>query len=277
MYSITELNTNPIFTPPDFLLNPEYNFFEIDCDDLEFPNLMKEHPTAKMLKEFIENPYILYNHTEQIMGTRLFHLNHIKDKPDNVFDSIGQTFEWDNPTHRQLYEKYANEFDKLRVENRMKNLYDGNPKQYDSTSYTLKIGKGWTTTSFNVELTTFGTWKKGTSLKIATKYDYRTEKENSFLSNHYNCFNIITKQFKLMEEKKRSFYKKYFTNKAFTAFEECGIEVLYARKGYAIDGKRLPSFNRGSVYGLKSSLRQNKIKQKGLSKKDDIIKALLKI
>ena len=239
-----------------------------------------EHPTAKMLKEFIENPYILYNHTEQIMGTRLFHLKNIGDQPDNFIHSIGQTFEWENPKHRVLYDKYANnklnEFDKLRVENRMKNLYDGNPKQYNTTSYTLKIGKRFNT-SYDVQLCTFGTWIKGTSLKIATKCDYRTEKENSFLSNHYNCFNIIKKEFKLIEESKRNFYNKYFTFKPFTAFEECGIEVLYARKGYAIDGKRLPSFNRGSVYGLKKSLRQNNIKQKGLSKKDDIIKVLLKI
>jgi len=80
-----------------------------------------------------------------------------------------------------------------------------------------------------------------------------------------------------MQESKRDYYTTYFTNKPFFQFEECGIEVLYARKGYSIDGKRLPSFNRGSVYGLKYSLKQNKIKQMGLTKKDDIIKVLMKI
>ena len=263
MHSITELNTNPIFQPPDFLLNG-----------------IAEHPTAKMLKEFIKNPYLFYNHTEQIMGTRLFKLFNIKNQPDNVFHSTGQDFNWDDPTHRALYEKYsvktATKYEVISIENQMKNLYDGNQRQYDTTSFTLKIGQRWTT-NYDVDLSTFGTWKKGTSLKIAIKSDWRTEKEKSFLSTHYNCFNIIKKEFKLMEESKRNFYTKYFTTKPFTAFEECGIEVLYARKGYALDGKRLPSFNRGSVYGLKNSLRENKIKQKGLSKKDDIIKVLLKI
>ena len=54
-------------------------------------------------------------------------------------------------------------------------------------------------------------------------------------------------------------------------------EVFFARKGYAIDGKRLPSFNRGSVYGLRLSLKLNNIKQKGLTKKDDMIKVLMKL
>ena len=261
MHSITEINTNPIFHPPAFLLNG-----------------IAEHPTATMLKEFIKNPYILYNHTEKIMTTTLFRLNKAKDQPDNIFYYEGQNFEWDNPTHKALYDKYFHSPTcKIRIEKEMKNLYDGyGTRQYATNSYTLKIGDIWRS-NLDVQLTTFGTWKKGTSLKIATKYDSRTEKENSFLSNHYNCFNIIKKEFKLMEENKRSFYNKYFTTAPFTAFEECGIEVLYARKGYAIDGKRLPSFNRGSVYGLKNSLRRNKIKQKGLSKKDDIIKVLLKI
>jgi hypothetical protein len=93
------------------------------------------------------------------------------------------------------------------------------------------------------------------------------------------CFNIITKEFKLLEESKRDYYKKYFTTKPFTAFEECGIEVFYARKGYAIDGKRLPNFNRGSVYGLKYSIKENNFRMKdvGGSKKDDLIRFLLKL
>ena len=45
-------------------------FYEIDCDDLDFPNLMKEHPTATMIKnidmkkEFIKvrkNRHTLFN------------------------------------------------------------------------------------------------------------------------------------------------------------------------------------------------------------------------
>ena len=101
--------------------------------------------------------------------------------------------------------------------------------------------------------------------------------KDSPLTNVVRCFNVISKEFKLMEESKRDYYSKWFSKTPFIAFEECGIEVFYARKGYAIDGKRMPSFNRGSVYGLKQSLKENKIKQKGLSKKDDIIKVLLKL
>ena len=98
------------------------------------------------------------------------------------------------------------------------------------------------------------------------------------LKNALWCFNIIQKEFKLLQESKRDFYRKYFTTKPFTAFEECGIEVFYARKGYAIDGKRLPNFNRGSVYGLKNSLKLNNIKLKDVgSKKDDLIKYLMKL
>ncbi len=94
------------------------------------------------------------------------------------------------------------------------------------------------------------------------------------------CFKIIQKEFKLLQESKRDYYTKYFTSTPFTAFEECGIEVFYARKGYAIDGKRLPNFNRGSVYGLKHSIRQNNLKLKdvgGSGKKDDLIKFLMKL
>ena len=54
MYSITELNTNPIFTPPDFLLNPVYNFFEIDCDDLDFPNLTTINSLPNEILEIIK-------------------------------------------------------------------------------------------------------------------------------------------------------------------------------------------------------------------------------
>ncbi len=93
-----------------------------------------------------------------------------------------------------------------------------------------------------------------------------------------DCFNVIEKEFKLRQESKRDYYTRYFTKKPFFQFEECGIEVLYARKGYAIDGKKLPSFNRGSNWALKESLKDNNIKGRAkLTKKDDMIKALIKL
>ena len=113
-----------------------------------------------------------------------------------------------------------------------------------------------------------------------SNYNSHTHEQSEGLETNLWCFNVIQKEFKLLQESKRDFYTRYFTTKPFTAFEECGIEVLYARKGYAIDGKRLPNFNRGSVYGLKHSVKLNNLKLKdvgGSGKKDDLIKFLLKL
>ena len=263
---------------------PDWDFV-IDCDEIEYPYLIDKETTIKMdilikdLESWFKNPYLLYNHTERIMTTRLFNLFKISDKPDNIFHYKGQDFNFEDPTHRALYEKYCQKYDRERVENRMKDLYDeGKYKKYSSNSYTLKLKKveKWDD-SREFELETFGTWKKGTSLQIVNKNGFKCCSGNSFLSTVFGSFNIITKEFKLMEINKRNYYQKFFSIIPFTAFEECGIEVIYARKGYSIDGKRLPSFNRGSIFGLKKSLRENKIKLKGLTKKDDMIKALLKL
>ena len=125
--------------------------------------------------------------------------------------------------------------------------------------------------------------KEDFSYHINTHNLFKENKTNGthseLLDDKLWCFNIIRKEFKLLEESKRDFYTKYFSTKPFTAFEECGIEVFYARKGYAIDGKRLPNFNRGSVYGLKHSVKENNFKMKdvGGTKKDDLIKFLMKL
>jgi hypothetical protein len=112
---------------------------------------------------------------------------------------------------------------------------------------------------------------------------FHKQDDSSKLLSIKLCFNIIQKQFKVLQVTKKDFYIRYFTWQPFLPYEECGIEVLYARKGYSIDGKRLPNFNRGSVYGLKQSVLENNFKMKdvkaihGNTKKDDLIKFLMKL
>tara|TARA_R110001592_G_scaffold159362_1_gene390679 strand:- start:291 stop:806 length:516 start_codon:yes stop_codon:yes gene_type:complete len=50
MHSITEINTNPIFQPPAEILE-YFEYFEIDCDELEFPNLTYAFSRALPKKE----------------------------------------------------------------------------------------------------------------------------------------------------------------------------------------------------------------------------------
>ena len=45
MHSIQEINSDPIFQPPAEMLE-YFEYFEIDCDELDFPNLIKEPPTT---------------------------------------------------------------------------------------------------------------------------------------------------------------------------------------------------------------------------------------
>jgi hypothetical protein len=108
-------------------------------------------------------------------------------------------------------------------------------------------------------------------------YQYNDDIDKGGIHKYIKSFNIIEKEFKLMSESKRDTYKRYFHKRPFECFEETGFEFLYARNGYSIDGKRLPNFNRGAVWNLKEALKMNKIPLKGLTKKDDIIKALMKI
>jgi len=68
---------------------------------------------------------------------------------------------------------------------------------------------------------------------------------------------------------------------AFMPYEECGVEVFYVRLGYSSDDKKLPNFNRGTLDSLKWALKANDYKkkkgEKTPTKKDDIIKILLKL
>ena len=53
MHTIEEINSNPIFQPPAEMLE-YFEFFEIDCDELDFPNLIKEHPTATIINQHLD-------------------------------------------------------------------------------------------------------------------------------------------------------------------------------------------------------------------------------
>ena len=125
-------------------------------------------------------------------------------------------------------------------------------------------------------------YPRGLELKKACPYEQHNRHCQDITTKLYsvkNCFNIIQKEFKILQVEKKDFYSRYYTYKPFEPYEECGIEVMYARKGYAVDGKRLPNFNRGSVFGLRQSIKENNIKMKdvGGNKKDDLIKFLIKL
>ena len=263
MHTIEEINSNPIFKPPAYMLNG-----------------IGKHPAAKMIKKWFKNPYLFYGYQTSIGQTFAFPLRDIGKSVDKkVFRYEGQLFEMDDEEHKRVYEKYVTQYHKERFEETLKEengFLKRNDSNYSFTWYDIELtNKRWDDYDFTFKL--YGKYKKGTLLKDTDIYKNIDVDNKSPLKKYAKCFNIIEKEFKLISERKRDFYKKYFTYKAFTAFEECGIEVLYAKKGYSIDGKRLPSFNRGSVDGLKKSLKENKIKQKGITKKDDIIKVLLKL
>ena len=54
MHTIEEINSNPIFQPPAEMLE-YFEFFDIDCDELEFPNLIIEETTSKETVKYIKN------------------------------------------------------------------------------------------------------------------------------------------------------------------------------------------------------------------------------
>ena len=63
--------------------NVQTDFYEIDCDELVFPNLMKEHPTATMIKnidmkkEFIK---VRKNRHTLWYGENIFGINTLRFK-----------------------------------------------------------------------------------------------------------------------------------------------------------------------------------------------------
>ena len=236
------------------------------------------------LKTFHKNPFYLKTNDKHISSTTRFSVYVNIEKKDE-FNNL---YCYENTTTEKVKElynlynvksetSYYDNFDEFIKETHNKDLYVVKYRFEFANTYTKKEGSKETEFAiYHLYKEIYHYCKKGSKLRTNSDietYKYSTDK---FTLNP-RCFNIIDKEFKLMQESKRDYYTTYFTNKPFFQFEECGIEVLYARKGYSIDGKRLPSFNRGSVYGLKYSLKQNKIKQMGLTKKDDIIKVLMKI
>lgn len=264
MYSLAEINSSPVFAPIGH--------------ETEFIARINKDQVMKDLLGWFKDPYMLSTIKKQSGGMSgggmgLFNFETHLHR--------GAEFSLEDPENRKIFDKHVNPKEKQRI---LDGLKDGVDHYGVKTTHTLHIDRRYHD-QFNkvdvvgLEIKTTRIAQKGEKL---SKYEKAhllpfVSHKDSPLSHVVKCFNIVEKEFKLVQESKRDFYRKYFTTKPFFAFEETGIEVFFARKGYAIDGKRLPSFNRGSVYGLRLSLKLNNIKQKGLTKKDDMIKVLMKL
>ena len=273
--TIDEINNNPIYAPyPPFL-------------------------RGKIMDDFIQSPVLLADknvgksstwttHTFKLPDTELPGFGNIKNQDHKIYNvpHIQLMILREYSTNLQRFDEVASQ---LKLDGEV-TIVNGHKRTHHSTC-DLEVSFTTTAVSHQVpdEYCDDGRvfsmkWvhEPGFKIRINIKSWTTLSRGSPWVKTNFNrldditeFFNVIEKEYKIMEEKKRDYYSRYFTKKPFFAFEETGIEVLFARKGYSIDGKRLPSFNRGSVWNLKQSLKENGIKQKGLTKKDDIIKALM--
>lgn len=272
--TIEKINSNPELAPID--------------DKENFIKRINANKCASMMIDFIYNPYLLTHKEENYItywsGENRIHID--EETYENLLPAI-KVFEGtrDTPILPEEYldlinnkkdvEKYENKVEESGSYYKIKYVYGLDKDKWykpERVDYILSIG-----------IRIIRHYPKYTRLNLIKNSQLSIKSwscigEEKFLPKVVDCFKVIEKEFKLIQEEKRGYYKRYFTTKPFEAFEECGIEVLYAKKGYAIDGKRLPNFNRGSVWGLKHSLKQNNIKLKDVgTKKDDLIKYLMKL
>lgn len=274
--TIEEINTNPIYQPPsEWLIN---------------------YKISTMIKDFFLNPTLLSSKEIKGYGHQWgheFNLKITKEERDEIFGD----------TYCNNYKEYHGEFEnfmkRLNPENQKIMLEEieqakcetpltrSNIRLYNTFRgvYCHKLKRETAyIVSFSMAIQTI--YKRYSLIKELEKisqfnypniYKYEYDIKKGGINKYIPSFTIIEKDFKLMSESKRDTYKRYFHTRPFECFEETGFEFLYARSGYSIDKKRLPNFNRGAVWNLKQALKMNKIPLKGLTKKDDIIKALMKI
>jgi len=116
--------------------------------------------------------------------------------------------------------------------------------------------------------------KKGVKLHIKPSHDTLfTPEMFKVTKKRMKCWNTQNVKERLIFDKR--------IQGAFIPYEECGVEVFYVRLGYSSDKKKLPNHNRGTLECLKWALKENEYKKKKgdkvPTKKDDIIKILLKL
>tara|TARA_R110001606_G_scaffold90692_5_gene202585 strand:- start:4320 stop:5150 length:831 start_codon:yes stop_codon:yes gene_type:complete len=272
--TLTEINTNPIYQPPkEWLVN--YKISKMIEDFFKNPILLKSK--SKISHSIKFSGKVILNEEEYIKINESGYYEKHKEHYHLFYDMLKKL----NPKEQ---ENILNEIEEETTENKTTKttskcfiiIYKKKIVNSDIIRYVCEFNAKITVTfkkySLIEELLKNREFKYGFS-----NFCYESYIKQGGLNKYINSFNIIEKDFKLMSENKRDTYKRYFHSKPFECFEETGIEFLYARSGYSIDGKRLPNFNRGAVWNLKNALKMNKIPLKGLTKKDDIIKALMKI
>ncbi len=250
MISLTELNTNPIYQPPKEWLIP--------------------YKIHKMVQDYFNEPVLLKNITKKISSHYGGEWIKLDDKKFNYLptgepicpNSIAL---WNKEFEQHLMKK-VNE----RKQEKEEVECDLFSKRFEISAY---ISRGYNGLQVCLYENEYKIYKKGNKLS-----DLEEEGFNRKYNNYVDSFNIIEKDFKIMDDKKRDSYKKrYFHTKPFEQFPETGIEVLFVNSGFQSNGKRTANFNRGAVWNLKQTCKNNNIKNYSKLSKNDLNKLMIKL